>query len=210
MSVDIISGASSDLLTIDPTPKAARAILYGPDGKLINKRPVFEGSIRVPNARLTAAVAAASLIWALRYNGAKILRVKAGSLTCGFDGTAAATTQEYQLVRISAANPTGGTAIQPVKTSEAMSIPSIDARFNYAAALSVTGVTIATEFAAEWGCQRQVSAGNTLLIANRQALYSSFLDLESGQGVAIRLGVVAVIGDSLGGYFELQEYETTD
>lgn len=210
MSTAIISGASSDELTVDPTSKAARVVLYGPDGKLVNKRPTFEGSIRVPCARLTAAVAAASLIWAMRYNGANILRVKSGSLQASFDGTAAATTSEYQIVRISAANPTGGTAIQPVATDTTYAIPSIDARFNYAAALTVAGVTIATEFAAEWGTQRQVSATNMLLIANRQALYSSFLDLRAGEGIAIRLGVVAVVGDALGGYFELQEYATTD
>ena len=185
-------------------------VLYGADGKAIYKRPIFEGNIRVPNARLTAAVAAASLIWALRYNGANILRVKSGSLQASFDGTAAATTQQYQIVRISAANATGGTALQPVVTDTTYAIPSIDARFNYAAALGVAGVTIAAEFAAEWGVQRQVSASNQMLIANRQALYSSFLDLRAGEGMAIRLGVVAVVGDGLGGYLELQEYATTD
>lgn len=184
--------------------------LLGPDGKPVYKRPIFEGNIRVPNQRLTAAVAANSLIWAMRYNGANILRVKSACLGCGFDGTAAATTQEYQLVRISAANPTGGTPIQPVKTDTTYAIPSIDARFNYAAALSVAGVTIEAEFAVEWGCQRQVSAARTVLLPGRQALYSSFLDLRAGEGMAIRLGVVAVIGDSLGGHFELQEYATGD
>ena len=186
-------------------------VLYGSDGKLIYKRPIFEGNIRVPNVRLTAAIAAGSLIWAMRYNGTNILRVKSGSLQASFDGTAAATTQEYQIVRFSAANTTGGTAaIQPVVTDTTYSIPSIDARYGVAAALGVVGVTIATEFAAEWGVQRQVSASNQLLISNRQAVYSSFLDLRSGEGMAIRLGVVSVIGDGLGGYFELQEYLTTD
>src|SRR3990172_1354832 len=145
-------------------------VLYGADGKLIYKRPIFEGNIRVPNVRLTAAIAAGSLIWALRYNGANILRVKSGSLQASFDGTAAATTQEYQIVRFSAANTTGGTAaLQPVVTDTTYSIPSIDARYGVGAALGVVGVTIATEYAAEWGVQRQVSASNQLLIANRQA-----------------------------------------
>src|SRR3989304_1913436 len=109
---------------------SGNVVLYGADGKLIYKRPTFEGNIRVPNVRLTAAIAAGSLIWAMRYNGANILRVKSGSLQASFDGTAAATTQEYQIVRFSAANTTGGTAaIQPVVTDTAYFIPSVDSRF---------------------------------------------------------------------------------
>jgi hypothetical protein len=186
--------------------------LLGPDGKPIYKRPLFEGMIRVPNTRITAALTAAAnaLIWSMRYAGANILRVKSGALLAAFDGTAAATTSQFQLVRISAANPGGGTAIQPVKTDTAYVIPSIDARFNYGALLTVTGVTIDTEFAAEWGCQRQVNANNSLNIPGRQALWSSFLDLRNGEGFAIKIGVNTVIGDSIGGYFELQEYATTD
>ncbi len=210
MSLPIILGTGAVDWKGD-TNGSGNVALYGPDGKVIYKRAAFTGLIRVPNQRLTAAIASGSLIWSFRYNGGAgvVLRVKSGILSCGFDGIAASTTQEYQIVRISAANPTGGSTIQPVKTI-ASTIPSIDARFNYAAALTVAGVTIDAEFAVEWGCARQLSAGNQLILPGRESLYGSFLDLLNGEGFAIRLGVTAVIGDSLGGYFELQEYATTD
>lgn len=113
---------------------------------------------------------------------------------------------------------THGTPADPVTAHVAAGDPHVQyqfeseksARFNYGAALSVTGVTIETEFATEWGCQRQVSATNQMLLPGRPMLYSSFLDLLGGDGFAIRLGVAAVIGDSIGGHFELQEHETAD
>jgi len=178
---------------------------------LVFKKPIVDMNIRIPNQRLTAAVAAGSLIWAMRYNGSNKLRVKSGFLLASFDGTAAATTQGYQLVRFSGANTTGGTAIQPVRTdTSGGAIPSIDARFNYAAALGVTSVVLETEYPAEWGVQRQVSANQNMPLPGRNTSYSGFIDLRNGEGLAIRLSVAAVIGDSLGGHFELHEVGVND
>ena len=36
MAIAVVSGASSDQLTVDPTSKAARVSLYGTDGRPIN------------------------------------------------------------------------------------------------------------------------------------------------------------------------------
>lgn len=184
--------------------------LMTPAGFFPFKRPDNESNIRIPNQRLTAGIASGSLIWAMRYNGSLKLRVKSGFLLASFDGTAAATTQEYQLVRFSAANTTGGTQLQPVRSDTTGALPTVDARFNYAAALGVAGVTIETEFAAEWGVQRQVSANQNMPLPGRATSYSGFMDLRPGEGLAIRLGVTAVIGDSLGGHLELHEVPLTD
>lgn len=45
MAVQIISGASADVLTIDSTPKAARVILYGADGTAIVKGDRTSGGV---------------------------------------------------------------------------------------------------------------------------------------------------------------------
>lgn len=210
MATEIKSGASADLQTVDPTSKAARGTLYGVDGKLIYKRPTYEANIAVPHLVLSAAVALNSLVWALRYNGTGILRVKSACLLAGFSGTAAVTTSCYRLVRISAANTTGGTALTPVLTDTTYTPLSIDARYNYGAALGVVGVTVGNDAIGEWGAQRQLAALQQLVLNSRAPLYSSVVDLRAGEGIAIKLGIIAVIGDSLGGSLELQEYATTD
>jgi hypothetical protein len=179
-------------------------------GRVLYKNPIASIFIRIPNARLTAAVAAGSLIWALRYNGANKLRLRAFRALASFDGTAAASTSEFQFVRISAANTTGGTAITPQVVSTTMVLPTVDARFNYAAALGVVGVTIDADYFAEWGVQRQVSANNNLDSPRAYTYPDAVIDLAAGEGIAIRLGVVAVIGDGLGGFLQFDEVATTD
>lgn len=50
MSVDIISGAGSDLLTIDATSKAARVSPYGADGAYSGKKATYRASSLIPFA----------------------------------------------------------------------------------------------------------------------------------------------------------------
>lgn len=182
-----------------------------PAGFLVFKRPIFSDSwIRIPNARLTATVAANSLIWSMRYLGPNKLRVKSGMLLAGFDGVAVASTQEYNLVKFAGATPAGGTIIHPVKSDTAQPLPAVDARFNYAAALTVAGVLQDLDFNVSWGAQRRADGNQNVELNSRFTHYSAFFDLLTGEGMGIRLGVAAVVGDSLGGYFELQEVGIDD
>lgn len=48
MSAEIKSGASSDILTVDPISKAARVTLYNPDGTTIAKRSTYRAATIVP------------------------------------------------------------------------------------------------------------------------------------------------------------------
>lgn len=201
----IKSGATADELTIDPTSKAARITLYDSAGNELHKEPNGSYLLRIPNARLTAAIAANSAIWTVRNGSSRTMRIKRISVSAKFDGTAAATTAQFQLQRFTTATPSGGTALTAVKKRTALGSSTIaDARFNYAAALTVTGVVFEEAFF-EWGVQRQVSAvSNHDLLAGLET-QEALIELAPNEGLAIRLGVVAVIGDALGGYVEWDE-----
>ena len=201
----LISGEAGEFAATRGLPVG---LLYN-DGKIIYKKPVSAFRARIPNARITAVIAALSAIWTLRNTGGtNTLVVKAILISSSFDGTAAATTQQFQLQRFSGATPTGGTALLGIAEGGDI-IPSIDARFNYAAALSITGTTFEEAFH-EIGVQRQVSAGRSDPLQADPSTRRAIIRLTPGQGLGIRLGVASVIGDGLGGSVWLEEYDPAD
>lgn len=127
----IQSGATSDLLTIDPTSKAARATLYDSSGNELVVKPTEGSFVAQVLLRQSAATAANSLVWSLfNTNATKKLRVRSIRLMILFDGTAAAaTTRAYYLQRTKTAAPTGGTAIVPSKKRTADAASIADVRF---------------------------------------------------------------------------------
>lgn len=172
--------------------------------------PVRSYLMRIPAQQLTVALAAASTIWCIHAGNALTMRIKRLTLVAGFAGTAAATASEFQLIRWSAAsgtNMTTGTVIAATKKSSPMATSTIaDARFNYAAALGVVGVTFDADPFYEIGVQRQVSA--TVAVDTSSASveqYQSVIALAPNEGIAIRLGQAAVIGDMIGGMIEWTE-----
>jgi hypothetical protein len=74
-----------------------------------------------------------------------------------------------------------------------------DARFNGAAALTVSGITFEPAMV-QLACQRQVGAAK--LLALDWPLRCDTLRLEANEGLAIDLQVAAVVGDHLCGYVE--------
>jgi hypothetical protein len=74
-----------------------------------------------------------------------------------------------------------------------------DARFNGAAALTVSGITFEPAMD-QLACQRQVGAAK--LLALDWSLRCDTLRLEANEGLAIDLQVAAVVGDHLCGYVE--------
>jgi hypothetical protein len=202
----IQSGASADLATIDPTSKALRVTLYDSAGNELVKEP-SGGIYHLPvGLRLTAAVAAGSAVWAMRNGGTRTIYITEIDLLFGFDGTAAATTSRWELIRFSDANPSGGTAMTPVKHATAMAASSVqDARFNAAAALTVTGITFEDLAFAYGGCQRQVHATNALQLGLGALQRRGIFELAPNEGLALRTNIVAVIGDSCQGHIAWEE-----
>lgn len=201
----IRSGATSDELTVDPTSKAARVTLYDSTGTKLFHEGADRYILRIP--RMTGGTpAAGSTILAFRNLGAKKVRIRKIGICSSFAGTAAATTQSYQLARFATATPTGGTALTVVKKrSSAAATTVTDARFGGATqtALTVTGVVFETPFAHVL-CPRQ----------NGYAMWADFdfinkeeaFEIDVNEGFAIQIELVAVAGDSISGFIEWDEF----
>ncbi len=199
------SGASSDLLTIDPTSNAGRSTLYRPDGSVVLAQPTGAYYLPIPSLPLSTAITAGSCILAMRNGASKIMRIKRIVLNVGFSGTVAATTSGFQLCRFATAAPTGGTTLSAIKKRTTYGPSTIaDARYNFAAALGVTGVAFETQFA-EIGCQRQLAARGVLYLIADLVTNEIVFEIQPSEGLAVKLGVVAVIGDTLGGCIEWEE-----
>lgn len=202
MGFQLQSGVDASLATVDPTSKALRVTLYDTLGVEVNKAPIGSYLLPINMGRLTAAIAANSLIWSVRnaVGSGKTVKIRRILSNVAFDGTAAATTALYDWVRFSAATPTGGTAMTVIKKRNSAPASAVtDARFNAAAALGVAGVVFETSFFSI-GNQRQVAAGKTadLRFEVSGQDYDNF-ELAPGEGMGIRLNQVAVIGDSISG-----------
>ena len=166
--------------------------------------------LRIPFLVQSAAIASGSTIFSIHNGNSLTMRFKRIDLALGFAGVAAATESNIQLIRWSAAsgtNMTGGTALTPVKRVATMAVSTVaDARFNYAAALGVVGVTFEADAFAERGAPRQlVSNSGLVLLPPGIEQFQSVLQLAPNEGIAFRLGIVGVIGDIFGGVIEWVE-----
>lgn len=196
----IQSGATADQWTIDPTSKAGRVTLYDSLGNEIAK-PATGSYVADINVRQTAASAIGTTIWTMRNTGALTALIRQISLIMAFDGTAAAaTTLRYDIARFSGATPTGGTAVTPVKKRNSYGASSVtDLRF-LDTGLTTTGITFESAFHTI-ALPVSVTSGNAQLhlpFTLPGERYSPF-ELATGEGLAIRLNVAAVIGLSLTG-----------
>lgn len=200
-SVEIKSGASADLATVNPTAKAVRVIVYDGSGAEADLE-YSESMHSLPvNIRQTAASVADVTVWTFRNNGATAIEVAQIFLTARFDGTAtAASTPRYKLCRFTSATPTGGTAVVAIKHDTAKATPALtyDARF-LDTGLTTTSVVFGTEFMV-LGVPASATGGAE----------SSILDLTShpfilapGDGLAIRVDTAMVIGTGLSGMIHI-------
>jgi hypothetical protein len=128
--------------------------------------------------------------------------IKRVNLYAAFDGTAAATTQRYYLCRFRAATPTGGTLLNQVKMATSMDNGQNNDIREALAGLTVTGVAFDTEWLG-FNCQRQVSATQPLEFVANNAKDAFIIDVNDG--LCIRLGAAAVVGESLVGNIEWGE-----
>jgi len=163
--------------------------------------PILGSYLLRVNLRLSAAVSANSLIWAFRMGATRTGFIKMIVLSSGVDPTTAvASRYVYELVRFSGANPTGGTALTVVKSRSSYSASNVqDARFNDAAALTVTGITFETAF-----CHLTGARVNSSAVSRVVTLEDPF-ELLPNEGFGIRLTNASIIGDFLSGSVAWEE-----
>lgn len=201
----LITGKSGSVLEVDATSGAVRNTEYTVDGDPLHSKPVGIYHLPISLGRFTATTAADSLVWSMRNtHTTKKVKILEIVLCTGFDGTAAATSAQYNLVRFSAATPTGGSAITVVKASTSYNTSIVtDARQDPAAALTVTSVVFETAMASISN-PRQVSSTNNLKIKANDNVYD-VLEILAGEGLGIKIGVTAVVGDVISGYVRWME-----
>lgn len=154
--------------------------------------------------RQNAATVVDALVWSARNTLAKVVQVRRIYLAAGFDGVAAMSVSQYKLIRFRTATPSGGAAlaVQGLRANGAVTGQGItDARV-LDTGLTVTSVTFDGPFAYV-GAPRQLGVA----VAFDYCFYADGdpLELVEGDGLGIRIGVTAVIGDSITGYVQFAE-----
>lgn len=224
----IQSGDSADLLTIDPTSKAARATLYDATGREIF--PAATGAYSLGfQVRHTTAAAANTTVLNIKGPPTKKAAIQRIHGIIGFDGTALAAsgTLRYGIYRGSGAPVTtaGGSRVAPNpdegKKRSTYSPWSL-AEFAYdlnGTGLTTTGITYETQplhIITIPVVSTQVAAAAT---SNSQGCYQAFdinwdrhggmdeaVELAANEHLAIRLvTVAAIIGLSIAGSIEFDE-----
>lgn len=147
--------------------------------------------------RQTAATAANGTVWAMR-NGAsstKTVYIEKIYIAGEFNAASAATRAllGYNLVRFSAATPSGGTALTAAKFDSSDSASQVtDIRF-LDTGLTTSGVTFETDVLVFYGIP---NFGTAISNANQDNIG---IKLAPGEGLAIRLNVAAAIGLEISG-----------
>jgi len=132
----IQSGATSDLLTVEPVGKAIRVAEYPKDANFY--------SVRAATGVLGAALAAGATLFSMRQAAAPTKSIYITGIDVQFACTVAFTTASQQLFvieRFSTATPSGGTAYTPLRHSTSYpASEAVDIRASTTAALTVTSV----------------------------------------------------------------------
>lgn len=160
--------------------------------------------------RQTAATSAGELVWAAtNTSAAVVVKVKGICLAVGFDGTGAATTSRYDLCRYRSTGnatgaPEGGTVLAEIsKRGDGGTTFSIgDSRY------LDTGLDVADAVGPPiWSTAFDTPlayCGHPRRAGSIPFEWEELIEIKPGDGLGIRLGATAVIGDSLRGlvYFE--------
>lgn len=170
-----------------------------------NKQVLDTTSIHAPAGRYStafslqqaAATAANATVFAMRNAAASTRTVIIERIICRMGFNAAnpvtRTQQTYIFQRFSAATPTGGTALTAGRADSSDAASQVtDVRF-LATGLTTTGVTFDTANLASMACDTTQGINNERSLL----LPPSVIRLAPGEGLAIRLGVTAVVGQAL-------------
>lgn len=188
------------------------ATLIDSAGNEPGKIPTGSYCIAISPGRITGTTAAAKAIWSM-VNGTSAtvsMYLRRLHLVGSFDGTAVANTQFFQVQRTSAIYLTAGTQITlpggavPKNTSNPNSQLG-DARFAVAG-LTDTSVVYSTALAV-LPVPRAATAAVVPFVLDWHVPneYASDFVLKPGEGIAITLGVIAVVGDCITGFAEWDE-----
>lgn len=162
----------------------------------------FNGFYLPVSVRQAAATAAGAVVWTMRNTGAtgaaKKVDIISIDLTTLNDG-AAGGPSHYQLCRFTAATPTGGAALTPVRMR---TLPGVFTTIVTDARQLATGLTMgAAVLGAPFAELRGGAAANqrwTMDMRDPERMWPGF-ELQPGEGLAIVLGTVAVIGQGIFG-----------
>lgn len=207
MSTDVISGASSDLLTVDPTSKAARVTLYDVAGNPLSRNKSFSGAAEI-EVRQSATTGAGAVVWGIHNPNASVkVYIKRIQLRAFFDGTAAATLMQYEIIKATSVTAfSGGVAITPVTKFTGQSAIAI-------VRLLDTGLTT-TGIAAVQILGNIVMGRVTMTTTNMQSAQETWdfnaleipeIRLDQNEIVGIRQVVTSVIGDRVLGTLDWVE-----
>lgn len=131
-------------LEVVATSLAARATTYNSDGLALNPetKNIFSLPVSVRfSAALTAA--ASAFVWSAVWEGhqERKVRIRRISLRGTFDGTEAASSTQFQLIKFTGAVPSAGTSLLPLRgmiTNKSITSQIYDARVSTGAALLTT------------------------------------------------------------------------
>lgn len=140
------------------------------------------------NVRQTAATASGATVWAMRNGSTASVYIERMSLGLSFDGTSASgTTSRYDLIRFSAATPSGGTALSVAQMYSGDVGTQVASASFLDTGLTTTGVVFNAPWA-EIGCP--AIAGS----ATKFERYGTPLVLGPNEGFCIRTSTTTAIG----------------
>lgn len=194
MSVQII-GPSGNVQETN-AGKGAFVTLYRADGSAIYQQ--YAGIYRARIEVIPTTLTLGTTYFAMRNLGTRRAFIRVFDLSAGFSGTAALTRSIYELVRFSAATPTGGTAQTALKTRNTWPTSSVtDIRFA-PGGLTTTGVTFEAPFHLI-GHTNQVTVDRDDRLAPPPDDEDFWLELAVNEGFAIRANTAIVAGSYLTG-----------
>ena len=194
----IKSGSSVDELTVDAVNKAARVAVYDTEGNPVDAvLPRFSVAVHV--SRFSAIIGALGYVYSFVNGNTKKVKFDTMIFEAMFDGTAAASTQLFEVIRTTSGTPTGGSALtlpadickrrSPDANSSVASITA-----NNAAALVTSGVSFQSGEICSFGVPRSVTGKSELYD------FSSLeIELQPGEGILIRATNAVVVGDGIHG-----------
>lgn len=197
----ITSGASSDLLTIDPTSKAGRVTIYGPDGEAAlytSNRNRGIADIRVKQSTTTSA---STVVWSIRSaTSGKTLYIRRLWLQLYQTGTGAATEMQYEFVKATSVTAYGSSPTTVTPLLKRTSVTNTDAEVRMLdTGFTLTGAAFGSPF---FNCvwPRLTHSATQAGIASNPFVLEfgeQPIELALNEVIAIRNVVTAVAGDSI-------------
>jgi hypothetical protein len=212
MAIQIISGSTTDQMTIDPVSQAARITWYSSDGLSTAPTDTYRGVAAI-NVRQTATTGAGVSTWAIYNNSStKTVHIKSIYLQLFFDGTGAATLMKYEFIKgIGVTTFSGGTVVTPLhkRTSQVSPVASVRVLDT---GVTTTGATFGgSMFTITQGRVPQTTSPDGIKFQSTTA-YLSFemfrefpIELALNEVFSLRQLATSVIGDNVVGYVEFAE-----